>query len=293
MSTLAADHAACAAVLARSGSSFALPIRLLPAAKRRGTTALYAFCRRADDIVDDAPDPGRARSVLDAFEGDLGVALAGGHSGDPVIRAVVDTVRRYAIPAGHLHAVVAGVRMDLDRSTYGTFAELEEYCRRVAGAVGLASLHVWGFRREPGVEAAAHACGLAFQLTNILRDIPEDTGRGRCYLALEDLATCGCDLDELRAGHIGPQWDELAAVYARRAAACFRAAEGLDRALSTDGRIIFRAMFGGYRELFLAVCRSGARIFHARVRPSRTRLVASMLSTVALGPRPFLKESLS
>jgi hypothetical protein len=112
MSGLAADHEACAALLRRSGSSFALPIRLLPAAKRRGTTALYAFCRRADDIVDggegERVDPGRAEVALDAFASDLEGALRGGASDDPVIRALVDTVRRYGIPPDHLRDVLAG-----------------------------------------------------------------------------------------------------------------------------------------------------------------------------------------
>lgn len=181
MTSLAADHAACAGLLRQSGSSFALPIRLLPEAKRRGTTALYAFCRLADDLVDDAPDGASARRGLDAFSAQLEAALAGERSSEPVLRALVDTVRRFAVPAEHLRDVIAGVRMDLDRASYGTFVDLEEYCRRVASAVGLAAIHIWGFRSPAALEAG-HQCGLAFQLTNILRDIPEDLGRGRIYL---------------------------------------------------------------------------------------------------------------
>ena len=285
LSTLAADHEACAEVLSRSGSSFALPIRLLPHAKRRGTTALYAFCRRADDIVDDATDPATARQLLAAFEADLTAALAGGKSADPVIRAVGDTVRRFAVPIQYLYDILDGVRMDLERSTYGVFPELEDYCRRVASAVGLAAIHIWGFRNPRRALPAAHACGLAFQLTNILRDIPEDLARGRIYLPQEDFRECGCSPDDLRSGRIGEGFARLAGLNVTRAAGCYRQAERLDTLLSTDGRIVFRAMFGVYRSLFDAVRQAGSRIFTERVRPGRSRLAGSAIATLVLGPR--------
>jgi len=285
MNSFAADHEACAEVLSRSGSSFALPIRLLPEAKRRGTTALYAFCRRADDIVDDSADPVEARRSLDAFAADLDAALAGGKSADPVIRAVVDTVRRFAVPPGYLRDIIEGCRMDLDGSTYDTFAELEEYCRRVASAVGLAAIHIWGFRSPREALPAAHACGLAFQLTNILRDIPEDLARGRIYLPQEDFRSCDCRPDDLRGGRIGPGFDRLVSLNVTRAADCYRQATRLDRLLSTDGRIVFRAMFGGYRSLFVAVQKAGTRIFTERVRPARFLIMGSTVATLLLGPR--------
>lgn len=285
MASLAADHAACATVLRRSGSNFALPIRLLPEAKRRGTTALYAFCRLADDIVDDAADAATARRGLDAFAGQVDAALAGEPSQEPVLRALADTVRRFAVPARHLRDVLAGVRMDLDRASYGTFAELEEYCRRVASAVGLAAIHIWGFRSPAALEAGHH-CGLAFQLTNILRDIPEDLGRGRIYLPSADMEACGCTAADLRAGRIGAEFVRLAALQADRAAACYDRAAALDDLLSTDGRMVFRAMFGVYRSLFSAVRRAGTAIFTTRVRPTRRRVLASVAATLCIGPRP-------
>lgn len=285
MNSLAADHAACAAVLRQSGSSFALPIRLLPEAKRRGTTALYAFCRLADDIVDDAPDAASARTGLAAFSTQVEAALAGERQPEPVLRALADTVRRFAVPAGYLRDVIDGVRMDLDQTSYGTFAELEEYCRRVASAVGLAALHIWGFRSPAAVEAG-HQCGLAFQLTNILRDIPEDLGRGRIYLPAADMEACGCTAADLQAGRIGAAFARLAAVQADRTAACYNRAAALDDLLSTDGRMVFRAMFGVYHSLFTAVRRAGTAIFTERVRPARPRVLASAAATLCLGPRP-------
>jgi len=286
LNTLATDHQACAEVLSRSRSNFTLPIRLLPEAKRRGTTALYAFCRRADDIVDDCTDSVKSRRSLDAFAADLDAALAGGKSVDPVIRAVVDTVRRFAVPAEYLRDILDGCRMDLDRNSYDTFPELEEYCRRVASAVGLAAIHIWGFRSPREALPAAHACGLAFQLTNILRDIPEDLARSRIYLPEEDFRVCDCSPDDLRSGRIGLGFERLASMNVARAADCYGQAARLDRLLSTDGRIVFRAMFGAYRSLFAAVQKAGARIFMERVRPGRPRLMAATVATLFLGPRP-------
>lgn len=282
--TLAADHAACADVLRRSRSNFALPIRLLPEEKRRGTTALYAFCRRADDIVDDAADLAAAGGRLDAFQTELEAVLAGGHSADPVIRAVVDTVRRFAVPPECLRDILDGVRMDLSQHSYETFADLEEYCRRVASAVGLAAIHIWGFR-TPEAIPASHACGMAFQLTNILRDIPEDLGRGRIYLPREDLAAHGCSPEDLAAGRIGPDFARLADFEVGRAVRYFRQAQSLDRMLSTDGRLVFRAMHGVYRTLLGAVRRGGSRIFTERLRPSKPMILGSAIVSLVAGPR--------
>jgi len=284
MTTLAADHAACAAILQRSGSSFSMPIRLLPEAKRRGTTALYAFCRVADDLVDDATDRGAAEIALAAFAAATDEALAGRPVDDPVLRAVADTVRRYAVPERCLREILAGVRMDLEQNRYETPADLELYCSRVASAVGLAAIHVWGFT-DPAALDLAHDCGVAFQLTNILRDIPEDLGRGRVYVPLEDFAACGCRVDDLLAGKIGPGFARLAAVETDRAATRFRRAAALDGLLSSDGRGVFRAMFGVYRALLGAVRRRGAGIFTVKVRASKPRLVSAALATRACGTR--------
>lgn len=286
MTTLAADHAACAALLKQSASNFALPIRLLPQAKRQGTTALYAFCRRADDVVDDEPDRERARQSLQHFENAFAAAVVGEGSDDPVIRAVVDTIRRFAVPVHHLHEILAGVRMDLDQQAYESFEQLKSYCRRVASAVGLAAIHIWGFRSERAL-GPADACGLAFQLTNILRDIPEDLSRGRIYLPAEDLAACGCSAGDLEKGRIGAGFAELAAFEVARAESYFEQARDLDALLSTDGRMVFRTMFGVYRGLLDGVRHAGTRIFTEKVRPSQVAVIGKGLTMLALGTRPW------
>lgn len=282
-SRAAADHAACTAMLRRAGSSFALPIRLLPPAEREGTTALYAFCRRADDIVDDTADAVGARAALDAFGAEVHDALRGAAVADPVVRALAATVHRWTIPPGYVDDILSGVRMDLDRHRYATFAELEDYCGRVAGAVGLAAIHIWGFE-SPEALVVGRDCGLAFQLTNILRDIPEDLARGRIYLPAEDFAAAGCAPDDLQAGRLGPGFAALATLECERTGGCFARAAALDRMLSAAGRRAFRAMFGVYRTLFTAVRRAGPRIFTERIRPWRPALAASAVTTVILGP---------
>ena len=284
MTPLAADHAACVAALRASGSSFALPIRLLPEAKRRGTTALYAFCRRVDDLVDDAIDVAAARRGLDAFEAATVAALTGQGSDEPVLRALADTVRRFAVPPATIQEILAGVRMDLDQAAYQTLADLDGYCRRVATAVGVAAIHIWGFIDPEAIERSDD-CGLAFQYTNILRDIPEDLGRGRIYLPAEDLAASGCTADELRAGTLHAGFDRLATRLVARAEHRFAQAAALDRMLSTDGRLAFRAMFGVYRSLLGAVRRAGRGIFTRRVKPAKPRLLVAAAATLVLGPR--------
>jgi len=284
MNPLAADYDACADVLRAAGSSFALPIRLLPDAKRRGTTALYAFCRRADDIVDDAADSAAARRGLDAFETATAAALAGEPCDEPVLRALADAVRRFAIPRQAIHDILDGVRMDLAQQSYATVAELEGYCRRVASAVGIAAVHIWGYL-EPAAIDRSDDCGLAFQYTNILRDIPEDLGRGRIYLPAEDMAACGCTAEELRAGRLHAGFDLLAARLVARAEERFARAAALDRMLTTDGRLAFRAMFGVYRSLLRAVRRAGRGIFRERIKPAKPRLLAAAAAAVLAGPR--------
>jgi squalene-associated FAD-dependent desaturase len=305
MAQLAQDHAVCREVLTASHSSFALPIRLLPPAKRQAMTALYAFCRCADDIADGPADSAgggppaqapHARVELAAFRDGLSAALAGEPCDEPVLRAVADVAARYAVPSRFLFAVLEGVTQDLDFEQrqvadpclFEGFDQLQAYCRRVASAVGLASIHIWGFS---GAEAlpAADACGLAFQLTNILRDITEDLARGRVYLPREDLNACGCTVADLAAAAAGepvtPGLQRLLRLLLTRTKQLYAEAAELDCFLSRDGKRIFRAMFGIYRGIFAQVTQTGAGVFQSRPRPSRSSLAWSFATTLACGPR--------
>lgn len=285
-----ADYDACERLLARSGSSFSLAIRILPQQKRRATAALYAFCRTADDIVDAAIDrPISAaddvlapRDAIEQLRSDLHAARYGGGT-SPVVRAVADTARRYGIPHRLLDDILDGVVMDLVPRRYELFQQLEDYCAKVASAVGLAAIQIWGYRSESAI-AAGHACGVAFQLTNILRDVREDANVGRLYLPLEDFAACGAD-PELAVG--GRRSAKMACVLGRtveRARRFFRDAAGLDPLLSTDGRLAFRAMYGTYASIFRRIAAAPEQVLAGRSRPSKSSLAAAAAACVAFGP---------
>ena len=172
------------AVVAASGSSFYWSMRLLPRAKRDAMYAIYAFCREVDDIADGAASPAAKLAELDGWRVEI-AALFAGRPSRPTTRALALPVSRFALPRAEFDAMIDGMEMDAgERMRAPSLAELERYCRCVAGAVGLLSVHVFG-TRGPQLEQGALALGEALQLTNILRDLAEDAGRGRLYLPRE------------------------------------------------------------------------------------------------------------
>ena len=184
----------CRRVTTQANSSFPLAFRLLPRAQRRAMDALYAFMRVTDDLADEPGDPAVKRAQLAAWRAALDAALAGKFT-HPVFPALAHTVRTFGVPPRYLHDVIDGVEADIEPVRYSSFAELYPYCYRVASAVGLACVRVWGFRdgvTPAEADAPAEAAGIAFQLTNILRDLGEDLTRGRVYLpASTNLPTSG------------------------------------------------------------------------------------------------------
>jgi len=283
---LPASYEACARVCRRAGSNFQLAQRFLPRAKRRAMTALYAFMRRTDDLVDN-PQPvelrtqalARWRALLDrSLAGNRGAPAAeaawdskpeGQTPADPpdelLMPAVADTVRRYAIPPCHLHAVIDGVEMDLQPRRYETFEQLREYCERVASAVGLACIHIWGFRSEEAFEPAREA-GIAFQLTNILRDLRDDAADERVYLPMEDLHACGYSVEDLQRGIADERFQRLMTMQLDRAEQFYRRAVMLWDLLEADGQRVFGAMTAIYYGLLRRIRRSPAEVLQRRVR---------------------------
>ena len=281
-----ADAAFCQSILKKSGSNFALPLRLLSPEKRRGSNALYAFCRLADDIIDGEGALSDKSQAIDEFERMLRNALNGQVVDDPVLRSIACTADRYTIPHEHLFAIVKGVRSDLTQSRYETTDDLIEYCRRVASAVGLDAVPIGGLRRGISSEdwvPPADACGLAFQWTNILRDVVEDRERGRVYISGESFREAGCDVQDLLAGRIGSAFKVLASNEVSRANRWFAEARQLDEFLSIDGQRVFRAMYGVYRELFRSVEQAGSEVFIQRVRASKWRLPVMGIYSVLAG----------
>jgi len=179
----------CRQKSAESGSSFYYSFMFLPPPRRRAITALYAFCREVDDVVDEASDPAVAQAKLLWWREEVHAIFAGAPQ-HPVARALQPVVAAFPLPEAHFQAVIDGMTMDLERNRYLDFADLEAYCYRVAGVVGLMSAEIFGYT-NPLTREYARDLGIAFQLTNIVRDVGEDARRGRIYLPQSDLARHG------------------------------------------------------------------------------------------------------
>jgi 15-cis-phytoene synthase len=186
----------CEQVTRSQARNFAYGITLLPAAKRRALSAVYALARRIDDIGDgDLPAPDKLAALAQAREQVAALAAGPAPGTDPVLLALGDAARRFPIPLGAFGELVEGCEADVRGNVYRTFDELHHYCRCVAGSIGRLSLGVFGAEDQAAAEPLADALGVALQLTNILRDIREDLGNGRVYLPADDLARFGCTLD--------------------------------------------------------------------------------------------------
>lgn len=268
MSQLSASYAYCRRSARRSASNFYYSFWLLPRAQRSAMHALYAYLRQTDDLGDSNEPVELRRVALVRWRRSLERALTGQFDAkfdNPLWPALIDAVRRYEIPQELLFAVIDGVEMDLDRSRYQSFAELSEYCYRVASVVGLACIHIWGFRDQAALEPA-RACGMAFQLTNILRDLGEDAQRDRVYVPQEDLEHFGYSVSELKRGVHNDRFRALMKFEVARAEKLYRQAEQLDYWLEPAGRRIFAAMLATYRGLLAEIKRRDGDILSARVK---------------------------
>ena len=227
---------------------------------------LYSFMRVADDLADGPGSSEAKRRLLLTWRRRLDEALEGTYS-HPLHPAFHHAVRRFGVPPSYLHAVIDGVEMDLDAAHYAMFTYLYPYCYRVASAVGLACIHIWGFT---GAQAKgyAEAAGVAFQLTNIPH-LGEDAGRGRVYLPGEDLQRFGYFAEDLRRGIRDDRFRALMRFEVERAAAYYRDAEPLAPLLRPAGRAVFLTMMRTYRGLLDEIVRRDYDVFSSRVRLSR------------------------
>ena len=258
---LEADYARCAQVTREASSNFYYAFMLLPADRRRALYAVYAFCRFVDDIADE--DSIRDPAALLARWREELERVFKGEPTRPVSRALADSARRFAIPRRYFDEVIDGVEMDLSRTRYHTFDELRLYCYRVASAVGLICIEIFGYR-SPNARIYAENLGIAFQLTNILRDVSEDTGRGRIYIPLEDLARFGVSQEEIFEGVYSSRFERLMEFEANRARSFYQAAE---RALPDEDRttlLTAEAMRLIYGALLNRIVRSNYRVFGRR-----------------------------
>jgi phytoene synthase len=208
-------HQYCQQKASQSGSSFYYSFLFLPPERRRAITALYAFCREVDDVVDECSDPNVARTKLAWWRQEV-ASVYHGRPQHPVARALAEIVGPYAIPESDLAEIIDGMAMDLEYNAYPDFDALEVYCHKVAGVVGLCSARIFGFEDARTLEYAA-TLGLALQLTNIIRDVGEDARRGRIYLPLHELAEFGVTTDDIREARETEGFRKLMALQIDRA----------------------------------------------------------------------------
>lgn len=256
----------CGRVAKREARNFYYAFWLLPPARRRAMCALYAFMRRTDDLADEPGPADSKRRALETWKAELDDALAGRSGRRPELPALADAVAAYAIPAHLLHEVIKGVSMDLAPKNFESFDQLTDYCYHVASVVGLCCIHVWGYRSESGkAERLAVACGIALQLTNILRDVREDARNGRIYLPLEDLDRFSATPEELIVDQPSRRVRELFAFEAERAYSYYDQAQGLIPLVDPVGRPVLKTIMRIYRSLLDEIVRREYDVLGGRV----------------------------
>ncbi len=263
----------------REARNFAWGIAVLPRPKRLAVAALYAFARRVDDIADDGSLPvEERRRGLDACRVAV-EALPAAPADDPVLVALADTTSRYPVPRTALLDLVAGGLMDADRSRYASWEELREYCRCVAGAVGLACTAVYGPSDPAAAEPCAESLGLSLQQINIMRDVAEDWRLGRVYLPQDELQRFGVSEPDIAAGRVSPAWHGLMEQQAVRAESLMRDGLGLLPLLDRRSALCVRAFAGIYRGLLVQMRGRGYDVFSRRPHLSavgKLRAVAAL-----------------
>ncbi|MGB6431018.1 MAG: presqualene diphosphate synthase HpnD, partial [Candidatus Acidiferrales bacterium] len=262
---IARSYADCREVARAASSNFYYAFYLLPRHKRDALCALYAFMRLVDDVSDTPGDLAAKRAGLARWRAALDAAVAGDPSAHPVLPALADTLERFQIPPRYFHDLISGAEMDLTVGAYATFDRLREYCYRVAGTVGLTCLHVFGFT-DPRAPDRAESLGIAFQLTNILRDVRSDLESGRVYLPQEDLDRFGVSTGELIGETITPGLRALMEFEVARAWSFYREGEPLVRLVDRDSRAALWALVRTYSSLLARIEARGFDVFSTRTR---------------------------
>jgi phytoene synthase len=271
---LDAAYAVCRAIARREAKNFYYAFLALPEPRRNAICAIYAFMRRADDLADDESlSRDERRRNLAAWLAEWRSVCAGGYTADPAFLAVRDCTARFHIPLELLDELVAGVTMDLDQGatdepdTYATFNDLYRYCYLVASVVGLVCIRIFGYS-DPRAEKLAEETGIAFQLTNILRDVAEDASRNRVYLPLEDLAAYNVTLDSLlhRAPGAPPTTNEraLLAAIAQRAEEFYQSAQALLPLIDRESRPALWVLVSIYHGLLKRIEAADYDVFSRR-----------------------------
>ena len=271
-------YSVCRGITRAAAKNFYYAFMVLPRRKREALCAIYAFMRRCDDITDDASiSLPQRRQKLETWLDALHRAQQGEPTDDPILLALTDAQRRFTIPAGLLDELATGTAMDVEQSEsaqasdppgltvqYRTFEDLRLYCYRVASVVGLVCIHVFGYR-DPAAEDLAERCGLAFQLTNIIRDVKEDASMGRVYLPEEDLAKFSLSVADVLANPDPVRFRPLLALEADRAREFYAAGEELIAYISEDSHPALWALITIYRSLLERIAEKQYDVFTAKI----------------------------
>jgi phytoene synthase len=252
----------CRQKAASSGSSFYYSFLFLPAERRRAITALYAFCREVDDVVDEIEDQSIARTKLAWWKNEVANLFAGAPQ-HPVTRALAPALAPFGITQVHMEEIIDGMQMDLDQSRYLDFKGLEKYCYHVAGVVGILAAGIFGYRNPQTLEYAKNL-GLAFQLTNIIRDVGDDARRNRIYLPMDELKRFEVPASDILNARYSDNFIRLMQFQAARAEACYEAAFA---ALPPEDRREQRAgliMAAIYRTVLEEVAADGFKVLTQR-----------------------------
>lgn len=279
MSPLDASYAHCVRVARERARNFYFSFLVLPRRKRLAMCAIYAFMRQCDDLSD---EQGASREALDAWRAELAETLEGGAAAHPLWPAFGDVVRTYGIPARYFHEIIDGVSSDLEPRSFETFDDLYRYCYLVASVVGLTTLHVFGFD-HPRALALGEKCGIALQLTNIIRDVREDTALGRVYLPREDLRRFGVTLEMLSGQTTTTELRALLEFEGARARSYYEASRPLLELTHADARPALWAMIEIYARLL-------ARIRERRYEVMRGRISLSTAEKMGVLGRAWMKR---
>ncbi len=266
---------------AASGSSFYYAFLFLPKPRRAAITAFYAFCREVDDVVDEVNDPSVARTKLAWWQAEVDKSYAGSPT-HPVMKALMPLAADYGIEARHLQAVIEGCQMDLEQTRYLDFPGLQRYCHLVAGIVGEVAAQIFG-QTQTQTTAYAHKLGLAFQLTNIIRDVGEDSLRGRIYLPVSELQQFDVKAHEILKRTYSDRFTAMMQFQAQRAHALYDEALALlpeaDHRTQKPGLM----MASIYRTLLREIERDNFQVLHQRVSLTPLRKLWLAWRVQALG----------
>ena len=266
---------------ASSGSSFYYAFLFLPAERRAAITAFYAFCREVDDVVDEISDPSVAQSTLAWWQKEVQQAFAG-HPTHPVMHALMPHAKVYDIEAHHLLSVIEGCQMDLTQTRYLDFAGLQRYCHLVAGVVGEVAAKIFG-QTHAATTLYAHKLGLAFQLTNILRDVGEDAMRGRIYLPIDELKQFDVKAQDLMQRQYSDRFTALMKFQAARAHSLYDEAMSLLPAADKRTQKPGLMMASIYRTLLREIEADNFQVLHQRVSLTPLRKLWLAWKVQALG----------